>query len=93
MLWPDSQPLTRFIVGQVPFRIWIGSAGFKTGQPALKRATGFETGQVANRVVIYTIHGLSACISNQQVMVGKVPRESRVMEPLRFLAVMISTIL
>ncbi len=45
-----------------------------------------------NALAVYTIHGLSACKS-KQVMVGKVSRESRKMEPLRFLAVMLSTIL
>ena len=45
-----------------------------------------------NALAVYTTHGLSACIS-KQVKVGKVPRESRKMEPLRFLAVMLSTIL
>ena len=29
-----------------------------------------------NALAVYTIHGLSACIS-EQVMVGKVPRKSR----------------
>ena len=32
-----------------------------------------------NALAVYTKHGLSACIS-KQVMVGKVPRESRKME-------------
>ena len=47
-----------------------------------------------NALAVYTIHvhGLSVCRS-LQVMVGKVPRESRKMESLRFLAVMLSTIL
>ena len=43
-------------------------------------------------LVVYTIHGMSVCIKTG---VGKVPilRESRKMESLRFLAVMLSTIL
>ena len=45
-----------------------------------------------NALAVYTIHGLSVCRS-LQVMVGKVPREGRKMESLRFLAVMLSTIL
>ena len=45
-----------------------------------------------NALAVYTKHGLSACIS-KQVMVGKVPRESRKMESLRFLTVVLSTIL
>ena len=44
-----------------------------------------------NALAVYTKHGLSACIS-KQVMVGKVPRESREMEPLKYV-MMLSTLL
>ena len=45
-----------------------------------------------NALTVYTKHRLSACIS-KRVMVGKEPREGRKVEPFRFLAVMVSTIL
>ena len=47
-----------------------------------------------NALAVYTVHGLSACIS-KQVMLRKVytQRESRELETLRFLAVIVSAIL
>ena len=38
--------------------------GFKTGRPALKRATRFKTGQVLNWAVTYTFFALSS-LSNE----------------------------